>query len=180
MGMRIISTAISIFLSVALYSQSLTPVDSESEVKFVIRNFGINTAGTFNGLRGSIKYDPNHPENTVFDVSVDAATVDTDIAARDNHLRRSEYFDVRNFRTLEFRSTRVARTNNPNYLYVFGILTIKGVSREIKFPFTVTPAGNGFIFQGDFKLNRRDYNVGGGSISLSDDLRVYLKVFART
>ena len=60
---------------------------------------------------------------------------------------------------------------------MFGKLTIKNVTREISFPFTVEPREGGYLFNGEFKINRIDYEVGESS-SVSDNLTVILKVFA--
>ena len=62
---------------------------------------------------------------------------------------------------------------------MFGKITIKGVTKEINFPFTSTAKNGGYLFEGSFKLNRRDFGVGGDSISLSDGLTVSLSIFAK-
>lgn len=160
-------------------AQSLQPQEQGSSVKFVIKNFGINTAGSFEGLTGTIQYDLENPVNSVFDVSVKAETVDTDIKARDNHLRKDEFFDVANFPHINLKSSKVTLTNSEDHLYFFGTLTIKGISKEIKFPFTVKTTPDGYLFQGSFKVNRREFNLGGKSISLDDEVKVELSVLAR-
>jgi len=176
---KILTTFIFSSLTVLVFAQTLKPVDPDSKVKFVIKNFGINTGGTFKGLDGTINFDPANPAEATFDVSVDAKTVDTDVESRDNHLRKVEYFNVEKFPTLNFKSSKVTKTNSAEFLYMFGNITIKGVTKEIKFPFKATPKEDGFFFEGNFKLNRRDFGVGGNSLSISDDLTVTLSVFAK-
>jgi len=163
----------------SLQAQNYSATDEGSAVKFVIKNFGLKTNGSFAGLQGKIEFDPEHPESAKFDVSVDAATIDTDIDSRDRHLKKEEYFDVEKYPHLEFQSTKVTRSNRKEYLYIFGNITIKGVTKEIKFPFKATPKDGGYLFEGSFELNRRDFGVGGSSVSLSDDLTVNLSVFAK-
>ena len=167
---------ISTFISTA---QSYTAVDEGSKVKFIIKNFGINTGGTFVGLNGTIIFDPNNLSIAEFDVSVDAKTVDTDINARDNHVRKSEYLDVEKYPKLSFKSTKITKTNMAEFLYVYGNLSIKDITQEVKFPFKVTAKDDGYFFEGEFKINRRDFGVGGRSFSLSDELTVELSVFAK-
>ena len=167
-----------ITLSGALSAQSLTPVENGSRVHFVIDNFGIGTGGDFKGLTGTITFDPSNLSTASFDVSVDASTINTSIASRDSHLRRAEYFDVANYPKLSFKSSKVTKTNKDGYYYMFGSMTIKSTTKEIRFPFTATPKGDGFLFEGTFKLNRRDYGVGGNSISLSDDVTITLSILA--
>jgi polyisoprenoid-binding protein YceI len=172
-------STLAIFSSLIALGQTYTPVDEGSKVRFVIKNFGINTGGTFDGLSGSITFDPATLATATFNVSVDAKTVDTDIEARDNHLRRAEYFDVEKYPKISFKSTKVSPTNKDGYLYMYGIITIKNVSKEIGFPFTQKSKDGGILFEGEFKLNRRDFGVGGKSFSMSDDLTVELSIFAK-
>jgi polyisoprenoid-binding protein YceI len=175
------------FLTTVLFSsftawciaQQYLPVDEASKVKFVIKNLGIKTGGTFAGLTGIIDFDPSNLAAASFDVSVDAKTIDTDIEMRDNHLRSAEYFDVEKYPRLSFRSTQVTKSNSAKYLYMFGNITIRGITKEIKFPFKATPKDDGYLFEAEFKLNRRDFGVGGSSLTLSDDLTVSLSVFAK-
>jgi len=61
---------------------------------------------------------------------------------------------------------------------VTGLLTIKSTTREVTIPFTASPEGTGYRLKGEFKLNRRDYKIGGSSFTLSDNLTVVLDVFA--
>ncbi|MCW3118741.1 MAG: YceI family protein [Chitinophagaceae bacterium] len=166
-------------LTLLVFAQAYTPVDDGSKVKFVIKNLGINTGGTFGGLEGTINFNPGDPTTANFDVSVDAQTVDTDIESRDNHLRKEEYLNVEKYPKINFKSSKVTKTNSADFLFMFGNITIKGVSKEVKFPFKVTPKNDGYFFEGNFKLNRRDFGVGGNSLSLSDELTVTLSVFAK-
>jgi polyisoprenoid-binding protein YceI len=176
---KILTTFIFSSFTVLIFAQTYKPVNDGSEVKFVIKNFGIKTGGTFTGLNGAINFDPANLSNITFDVSVDAKTVDTDVEARDNHLRKEEYLDVEKYPTLNFKSTKVSKTNSSEFLYMFGNITIKGVTKEVKFPFKATQKDDGYLFEGNFKLNRRDFGVGGNSLSLSDELTVTLSVYAK-
>jgi len=176
---KFLTTFIFSSLTLWIFAQTYKPVDSESKVKFVIKNFGINTGGIFKGLDGTINFDPANLAAATFDVNVDAKTVDTDVESRDNHLRKEEYLNVEKFPTLNFKSTKVTKTNSNEFLYMFGNITIKGVTKEIKFPFKASQKDEGFLFEGTFKLNRRDFGVGGNSLSLSDELTVTLSVLAK-
>src|SRR5436190_5340049 len=174
-----ILTAIALFCIVTAFGQNYTPTDAGSKVRFVIKNFGINTGGTFEGLAGSIVFDPANITGASFNVSVDAKTVDTDLEARDNHLRKEEYFDVEKYPRLSFKSTKITTTNKEGYLYMFGVITIKNISKEISFPFKQTSKDGGILFEGEFKLNRKDFGVGGSSFSMSDEVNLELSIFAK-
>ncbi|CAN5236906.1 YceI family protein [soil metagenome] len=151
----------------------LKPADTDQAVTFTIKNFGINTKGEIKGLKGGIKWDPAKPASSAFNVTADVNTISTGIDMRDSHLKKEEYFDVAKFPAISFASTAV---NNGN---VTGNLTIKGITKSINFPFTVTPSGGGYIFEGEFTIDRKEFNVGSGSMSLGNSVTVHLKVQAK-
>jgi polyisoprenoid-binding protein YceI len=161
------------------FSQTLTPVDASSKVHFVIKNFGIKTGGDFTGLKGSISFNPSNLATSSFNVSVDAKTVDTDNGSRDEHLSEDEYFDVQKYPLITMKSTKVVPSTVAGRYYMFANLTIKGVTKPVEFGFSATPKDGGYVFEGGFDINRRNFGVGGSSISMSDKLKVSLKVFAK-
>ncbi|HEX2683610.1 MAG TPA: YceI family protein [Ferruginibacter sp.] len=158
---------------------AMSPIDANSKVHFVIKNFGIRIGGDFSGLKGTIAFDPEKLGTSLFDVTVDASTVDTDNSSRDGHLKKAEYFDVATYKTIHFKSTKVTRSSVAGRFYVFGNLTIKGVTKPVEFGFSATAKNGGYLFDGDFDINRRDFGVGGSSVSMSDNLTVSLSVFAK-
>lgn len=174
-----IFTAIALFCVVTAFGQNYTPADAGSKVRFVIKNFGINTGGTFDGLAGTITFDPSNLATASFNVSVEAKSVNTDMEGRDNHLRKAEYFDVEKYPKINFKSTKITTTNKEGFFFMFGVITIKNVSKEISFPFSQTAKDGGILFEGEFKLNRLDFGVGGKSFSMSDELNVELSILAK-
>jgi len=160
-----------------VHAQQYQPVSDKSSVKFSIKNFGINTGGSFNGPTGTITFDKDNPEKASFNMSVEAASVNTDNDSRDSHLRKAEYFDVANHPAITFTSEKVTAMGDK--LSVTGQLSIKGVSKTVTIPFTAAAKDNGYQFEGSFQLNRRDYKVGGNSVVLGDNVTVTLSVFAK-
>ncbi len=157
----------------------LKPADEGSKVHFVIKNFGIKTGGDFKGLKGSIVFNPSRLSSSSFDVSVDAATVDTDNSMRDEHLQEDEYLDVKKYPLITIKSTKVVPSSVAGRYYMFAQLTIKGVTKPVEFGFSATPKDGGYVFEGNFEINRRDFGVGGKSVSMADKLKVELKVLAK-
>ena len=157
----------------------LTPIQADSKVLFTIKNFGVKTRGEFKGLQGTITFLPANLTASAFAVTVDAATVDTDNDSRDEHLRQSDFFDATVFKTIQFASTKITLSSAPGRYYMYGNVTIKGVTKPVEFGFAATPTDGGYFFEGEFKINRRDFGVGGSSVSMSDKLSVTLSVVAR-
>ncbi len=168
---------VSIFFSISISSaQKFTPIDAESKVSFVIKNFGLKVDGQLKGIKGAISFDPNALNNSAFNVSLNANTINTDNSARDKHLRKEDYFHVEKFPTISFASTKISKTGTAGKYIVAGNLTMKGNTKPIEFEFTANPSNNGYTFKGSFTINRRDFNVGGKSLPLSDMLTVNLEI----
>lgn len=159
-------------------SITLTPSDNGSSVVFKIKNFGWTVDGSFTGLKGHIVFNSDNITASSFNVSVDAATVKTGIGSRDAHLRKAEYFDVTNYPAIKITSTKVTAAGSGTYI-LHAKLYIKNKEKDIDIPFTAIPQGNGQLFRGKFSINRREFDVGSGSISLSDNLTVNLSVLAK-
>ena len=166
-----------IMLTGGYFNDPIIPVDKESKVTFTIKNFGFNTDGSFQGLQGKIHFDPQQLTSSYFDVSIDATTIDTDITSRDNHLKKEEYLHVQKYPRIHFKSFKINQQEN-RYM-VHGNITIKGVTRQVSFPFTVQKTGAGYWFRGEFKINRREFGVGKASAVLGDMVTVQLKVLAK-
>lgn len=168
-----------LLLTNTAFTQNYSPTDKGSKVYFVIKNFGLKTEGYFTGLKGTVVFNPKALNISQFNVSVNSATIDTDNGTRDGHLRKSEYFDAVKYPVISFLSTRIIESTLAGFYNVAGNLTIKGVTRVVQFNFTATPlTADGYSFKGEFNINRRDFGVGGKSISMSDDLKVMLDITA--
>lgn len=160
------------------YSQSYVPVDDSSRVSFSIKNLGVKVKGTFTGLQGTITFDPTRPENSIFDVQLEAASVNTGNHKRDEHLRQEDFFDCKNYPQIRFVSTKVTPGKKAGTFFMEGILTIKKISLPLSFPFTVIPTTDGYWLEGRPGLRRKLFAVGKTS-TISDKLTVWLKVLAR-
>jgi polyisoprenoid-binding protein YceI len=162
-----------------LIAQDLKPLDNGSEVNFAINNFGLSTKGKLKGLNGSIIWNAADLNASSINVSVETNTINTDNKLRDGHLRKEDYFNVAKFPLLQIKSTKITALETAGQYQLEAQLSIKGVTKKVNFPFTVTSQKPGYLFSGNFEINRRDYGIGGGSISLSNTVKINLKVLAQ-
>ena len=169
----ILFTSVTASFALAQYK----PVDQGSSVHFVIKNLGFNVSGLLSGLDGKIQFDPGNLNISSFDVSLDANSINTDNNMRDSHLRNDSYFDVKNYPRIHFVSTKVTPSNKEGTLFIFGKLTIKNKTKDISFPFTAANSGEGYVFKGTFKINRKDFDIGGSS-TISNELVVTLNILS--
>ncbi len=167
-----------LLLTGTLVAQTLHPNDGASTVSFRIKNLGVATGGTIKGLAGKTVFNPADLSGSVFDVSVAVSTLNTGIDMRDDHLKKEDYFDLAHYATIQLVSDRVVGSNKKNTWFFYGKLTIKGITKAISFPFTAVQEGAGYRFTAEFKINRRDFKVGGSSLTLSDEVTVRLSVLA--
>ncbi|PTR00850.1 polyisoprenoid-binding protein YceI [Mucilaginibacter yixingensis] len=145
-----------------------------STVQFKVTNLGFGVNGSFTGVEGVIIFDPSAPAKSNFDTSIDAATVNTDNNLRDAHLKEDGYFSVKTYPRIKLVSSSI--TGNGKNTYVFmGTLTMKGKSQKISFPFTALASGDGWLFKGSFKINRKDFDIGGTS-TISNEVEITLNI----
>jgi polyisoprenoid-binding protein YceI len=149
---------------------TITVHGQQLSTTFTIRNAGFNVDGKFTEAKVSYVFNPKNLNNAYFKAEVQVASIDTGIGARDKHLLKDKYFDSDNFPKMSFSSSRVVEEGNQ--FFILGKLTIKGVAKEMKVPLTVQ---NG-ILSVEFMINRRDFDVGGNSFILSDDVNIKLEL----
>ena len=79
-----------------------------TEVGFAVRHMMVaEVRGRFDGVEATIELDPEHPEQSRVEATIDAASIDTGVADRDAHLRSADFFDADRYPQITFKSTRV-------------------------------------------------------------------------
>jgi len=105
-------------------------IDSaHSTIAFKVRHMLGTAKGHFSKIKGTIEVDRERPEKSSVTVTIDAASIDTAIAKRDEHLRR-ELFDVARYPEITFTSRRVKQTGAKTG-EITGDLTMHGVTRPV-------------------------------------------------
>ncbi len=171
----------------ALQSYTIDP--AHSAVAFKIRHLFSRVPGRFTKFEGKIALDPADLTKGSVEVTIDAASIDTNEPARDKHLRSDAFFDVEHHPRIAFRSSKVGQVA-PNKLQVDGDLTIRGTTKPVTLDVDVLGFGPGYGggYRGGFeartKINRQDFGVKwndvveGGGYVLGDDVEITLNVEA--
>ena len=141
---------------------------AHSTVGFRIRHMGIAMVeGEFDAFEGTVAFDPANLAATTVRATVQTASVDTDVDARDGHLRTADFFDVETYPTMTFASTAVQPTG-PTTFRLTGDLTLHGVTRPVAFdvtaagPVTDPRSGQRAGFHAEGEIDRRDFGMTWG------------------
>lgn len=137
---------------------------SHSAIHFWVRHMIISKVhGRFAKWAGTIALDEQDLTRSTIDVRIDAASIDTQVADRDTHLKSADFLDVAKYPELTFRSKRIEKAGED--YRVVGDLSLHGVTREVtlqaefagsgKDPWGNTRAG----FSAKASLDRRDYGL---------------------
>jgi len=119
-----------ILLSAAAFAADFTIDPAHSAAGFTAKHMMVtNVRGQFAITSGKISFDPKNLAAAKVEAVIDAASVDTQQAKRDAHLKSADFFDVAKFPTLNFRSTKWYRQNGK--LKIAGDLTIHGVTKPV-------------------------------------------------
>jgi polyisoprenoid-binding protein YceI len=161
-----------------------------SSVTFTIRHMMSKVRGQMRIKEGWIEVDNDNLSTASVEVVLDAASIDTGVEMRDNHLRSADgHFDVANYPIITFKSKRVEGKDPANFK-VIGDLTIHGKTREVALDASFNgegkdPRGNRRVsFEAQTKLNRKDYDLTwnqaleAGGFILGDDVKLEIGVEA--
>jgi polyisoprenoid-binding protein YceI len=176
-------------IPVLTYAATWQMDPDHSSFQFKIRHLTVsNVKGDFSKSRGVVVTDDQNITNLKVEVFIDAASINTGHAQRDEHLRGPDFFEVTKYPTITFVSKKVIKTE-PNRLKVVGDLTIHGVTREITVdvegptPEVKDPWGN--FRRGataTTKINRRDFGLtwnkvlDSGGLVVGDEVNIYVEV----
>ncbi len=156
-------------------------------VSFKIRHLLSKVQGTFNEFEGQFEYEPGKPETWKAEATIQAASIDTRLKQRDDHLRSADFFEVEKYPTLTFKSTGVSNVT-PTGAILNGVLTIHGVEKPVALDLKIhgvakDPWGNTRSgFTTTTKVNRKDFGIewnkalDTGGVLLGDEVEITIEV----
>jgi polyisoprenoid-binding protein YceI len=189
---RSIVTLIAIFtLSIPVLGDAATwQIDPDhSSFQFKVRHLMVsNVKGDFTKAKGVVTIDERDIANLKLEITIDAASVNTGHAKRDEHLRNADFFDVAKHPTITFVSKRAEKAGMDR-LKVIGDLTMHGVTREVTVDVegptqeVKDPGGN--FRRGataTTKINRKDFGLTWnrvletGGVVVGEDVDIFVEI----
>lgn len=159
---------------------------AHTSVGFSVKHLLVsNTKGAFNDVAGTIALDQKAIEKSSVKVTIKAASIDTANTKRDDHLRGADFFEVEKFPEITFVSKSVAKKGDA--YEAAGTLTIKGVSKDVVIPFTLSGpvqdpwGGTRLGVEGSLTIKRKEFNVAmnnPGDAGIGEDVKIDLSVEA--
>ncbi len=162
---------------------------SHTTIGFSVRHAMVaKVRGNFGSYAGSFTINGDNLPASTAELTIQAASINTNSADRDGHLASPDFLDVENFPTLNFVSTAVAAKGDD--IVVTGDLTIHGVTKsvDVKYQFiglSTDPYGNNKIgFEGAAKISRKDFGLvwnavlETGGVMVGDEITLSLDIEA--
>ena len=159
-----------------MIAQKYVAISNDSKILFSIKNLGLSVNGNFKGLTGTMFFNADDLKLSEVNLSINAASIDTNNKSRDKHLVKDDYFSTAKFPLITFKSIKIVATNRVNRYLVTGNLSIKGISKEITNEVLISAKEEQLILKTNFELKRQDYKIGTKSIVLSDLVKVNLQL----
>lgn len=162
---------------------------THSEIEFKVKHLMVtNVKGSFKEFEASIYTTDDNFMSAEIDCWINPASVDTGNADRDTHLKSADFFDVENFKEINFQANSVENIDNDGSYELWGNLTIKGITKKIKLDvefggIVKDPWGNekaGFSING--KFNRKDWGLNwnaaleAGGVLVSEEVKVNCEI----
>ena len=162
-----------------------------SGINFSVRHMVVSKVrGRFAKFTGNVALDESDLTRSTVEATIDASSIDTGTAQRDEHLRSADFFDVEHFPQIRFRSTGIEKLGGRERYRLTGELTIRDVSREIALDVEYggrgkDPWGNERVgFTAKAALDRKDFGLKWnqaletGGVLVSDRVEIELEVQA--
>lgn len=116
--------------------------DSHTRVGFSVNHLGFSTTmGHFNEVKGVVNYDIKAPAKTDMNFTIATDSIDTNWDARDEHLKKDEFFNVAKYPTMTFKSTDII-FKNPQQAKVTGDFTMLGQTKPLTLDVTLNKIAN--------------------------------------
>jgi polyisoprenoid-binding protein YceI len=149
-----------------------------SRIAFSIGHFVVSsTEGKFTSFDGKLEFPPQTPEHGTVTIHVSTGSIDTGIAARDDHLRTPDFFDAVKFPLATFESTGLTRGSD-TVGTVTGQFSLHGVTRPLSLRVTLrTPDLNAarLDFSASTTLKRSDFGMTQYQGVIGDDVRLTIE-----
>jgi len=146
-------------------AERLYTVDTvHSSLIFKIRHAGmVNFYGRFNDFSGEVHFDQADPTKSRMAFTVQTGSVDTGNSSRDGHLKNADFFNSRQFPTIEFKSTGITEVSEGVY-ELAGDLTLQGETRPVTARLTQITTGkvrdnDAMGFEATFSIKRSDFGM---------------------
>jgi polyisoprenoid-binding protein YceI len=137
-------------------------------------------SGGFKKVDGSVTVPGDNLEQAVVDLTIDMESVFSDDPKLTKHLKSEDFFDVPNNPTSSFKSSSIAKLDEG--FNVSGNLTLRGVTKTISFPATISVEGDTLTTKAEFSINRKDFNIvyaGKADNLIRDDVVIKFDVTAK-
>jgi polyisoprenoid-binding protein YceI len=151
---------------------------NSSTVQFVVRHLGIsNIQGDFTKVSGTVVVDDADISKSSVNSTIDASSVDTRVAMRDNDIKSDHFFDVTKFPTITFQSTKIWKTGDGT-AKMTGNLTLHGVTKEVTLDVsgpTAPITDRGVLRRGveaTTKISRKDYGITYDALIVGDEISI--------
>jgi polyisoprenoid-binding protein YceI len=153
---------------------------AHSSVVYKISHLGFsNNYGMFKKMSGTFVLDSANLAGSSVDITIDAASIDSGNAKRDEHLKSPDFFNVAQFPTITFKSSKIEKGSGADNYKVTGALTLHGVTKNVIIDVHHNKTGEGMQgetrsgFDANFKIKRSDFGMGFMTPNLGDDVSVW-------
>ena len=158
---------------------------NHTRIDFSWTHFGFShPMGRFDRFDGDFRFDPADPTKSSVTVTIPVSSIDTGVAKLDAHLQTADFFDVANYPTATFKSTRVERAGEHG-LKVTGDLTLHGVTRPVVLDVVINKIGPHPMagraaagFDATTTIKRSDFGISNYVPNVSDEIRLWISTEA--
>jgi polyisoprenoid-binding protein YceI len=152
---------LAMIMAPAVFAQTRPHIvdQAHSQINFVAEARFISAHGFFDKWDAEVQLDPAKIENSSFKISIDAASINTRVQRRDDHLRGKDFFDVATYPQIILVSKKITKTGDKTYAMT-GDLILRGVTKQVDVEIAqVFYENNRGRFRASFRINRKEFGI---------------------
>lgn len=160
--------------SLSINSQEWNQKNRDTKVVFSTKKFQVKVKGTFTDVKVNTNFDANDLAKSYVNVKICLKSISTGKKIIDKKILSKKFFYEQKHKFIELTSSKIEK-NEKGEIFLLADITIKGITKKIQIPLEVFENEKGIRIKSSFKIARKDFEIGKGSIGMSKSAKIIVE-----
>ncbi len=161
-------------LSLSINSQEWNQKNEDTKVIFSTKKFKVKVKGTFTDVKINTNFNANNLAKSYVNVKICLKSISTGKKIIDKKILSKKFFYEQKHKFIELTSSKIKKNKNGD-IFLYADITIKGITKKIQIPLEVLENEKGIRIKSSFKIARKDFEIGKGSIGMAKSAKIIVE-----
>jgi polyisoprenoid-binding protein YceI len=158
-------------LSISNSSKEWNQSIDQTKVIFSAKKFQVKVKGAFQDVKVHTNFNSNNLANSYVNVEIRVESISTGKKWRDKKILSKKLFYQERHKFIHLISSKIEKRENGE-IYLLGDISIRGITKKVQIPLEVFENKKNITIKSSFKIKRKDFNVGDGSLGMSKSAQI--------